>query len=241
MMMKFAAVMAVMLLGLASVGCEEDRQTPEAVQPPPRVERPAVRPSPFAERQAGMRIIFLGDSLTAGYGVEADEAYPALIEQQLRSDGLDVQVINMGVSGDTTAGGLNRLDWSLKQQPDLLVVGLGGNDGLRGIDLAASEQNLRAIIQRARNRDVTVLLLGMMIPPNYGEEYTGQFREMFPRLAQELGVPLVPFLLEGVGGVAHLNQPDGIHPTAEGHRLIAQHVLTQLRELVHEKTSAADQ
>jgi acyl-CoA thioesterase-1 len=144
-------------------------------------------------------------------------------------------VVNAGVSGDTTAGGLRRLDWLLKQSPDVLVVGLGGNDGLRGLDPKSSEQNLREIVQKAKNAGAKVLLLGMLIPPNYGPEYTSQFREIYPRLAKELDVPLVPFLLEGVGGDPRLNQSDGIHPTAEGQKIVAKNVLKYLRPMLSDK------
>ena len=230
--MKFSLMMMFLIVMAAVAGCEENPAAPAA---PAVQQNAAVSPAARAKDQSpSPRIVFLGDSLTAGYGIERKEAYPALIERMLEEQGIDVQIINMGVSGDTTAGGLSRLEWSLKQKPDVLVVGLGGNDGLRGIDLAASEQNLRQIIQRARERGVRVLLLGMMIPPNYGPEYTSQFREIYPRLARELDVPLVPFLLEGVGGEERLNQADGIHPTAEGHRRIAETVLPHLRELLQD-------
>jgi acyl-CoA thioesterase-1 len=179
--------------------------------------------------------VFLGDSLTAGYGLGAAQAFPALAGDVLKREGLPVHVVNAGVSGDTTAGGLRRLDWLLRQSPDVLVVGLGGNDGLRGLEPRASEENLRVIVRKAREAGASVLLLGMLIPPNYGPEYTRQFREIYPRLAGEFGVPLVPFVLEGVGGDPDLNQPDGIHPTAEGHRVVAENVLPQLRALVRQR------
>ena len=189
---------------------------------------PATATSPL------LRVVFLGDSLTAGLGVDADEAFPALVGEMLKSDGRPVEVVNAGVSGDTTAGGLRRLDWILRQKPDVVVVGLGGNDGLRGLKLEASEENLRSIIGKSRDAGATVLLLGMMIPPNYGPEYTTQFRDLYPRLARDLNVALVPFVLEGVGGEARLNQPDGIHPTAEGHRIIAANLLPHLLPLLPE-------
>ncbi len=190
------------------------------------------------ERAAGPpRVVFLGDSLTAGLGLEADQAFPALLSDQLREQNLPVTVVNAGVSGDTTAGGLRRLDWLLRQKPDVLVVGLGGNDGLRGLEPSASEENLRAIVRKGRAGGASVLLLGMLIPPNYGPEYTTKFREIYPRLAAELKVPLVPFVLEGVGGDPRLNQPDGIHPTAEGHEVIARNVLPLLREIVKNESA----
>lgn len=178
------------------------------------------------------RVVFLGDSLTAGLGLETGEAFPALLEKQLASEGLPVTVVNAGVSGDTTAGGLRRLNWILQQEPDVLVVCLGGNDGLRNLDVAASKENLRQIIDQAKDAGTEVLLLGMMIPTNYGPEYGEEFAAMFPALAEETGVPLVPFALEGVAGDPQLNQPDGIHPTAEGQKAIAANVIAPLRELV---------
>ena len=177
-------------------------------------------------------MVFLGDSLTAGYGLEGDQAYPALLERRLAEQGTPVRVINAGVSGDTTAGGLTRLDWLLRQKPDILVVGLGGNDGLRGVDLDQTESNLREIVRRAKAAGARVLLLGMRIPPNYGPDYTSRFEAMYPQIAKELDVPLVPFLLEGVGGIADLNQADAIHPTAKGQEIVADNVEPYLRELL---------
>jgi acyl-CoA thioesterase-1 len=150
-----------------------------------------------------------------------------------------VQVVNAGVSGDTTAGGLRRLDWLLKQSPQIVVVALGGNDGLRGVELKSCEENLRQIVRKCRDAGADVLLLGMLIPPNYGPEYVSQFREIYPRIAKEMNVPLVPFVLEGVGGEAELNQPDGIHPSPEGHRLMARNILPHLRPLVERSATGA--
>jgi acyl-CoA thioesterase-1 len=208
---------------VGAMGC--DRQdAPASVEPLVQAPTTSAKPGP--------RVVFLGDSLTAGLGLEADQAYPAIIAEALHDNGITAEVVNAGVSGDTTAGGLRRLDWLLKQSPDVVVVGLGGNDGLRGLDPKASEQNLRQIIEKSKAAGAKVLLLGMLIPPNYGPEYTAAFEEMYPRLSRELGVPLVPFLLEGVGGNAALNQADGIHPTAEGQKLVAKNVLTYLRPLL---------
>ena len=182
--------------------------------------------------QAAPLVIFLGDSLTAGLGLDGDQAYPALLERRLAEQGTPVRVNNAGVSGDTTAGGLTRLDWLLRQKPDVLVVGLGGNDGLRGVDLEQTESNLREIVRRAKAAGARVLLLGMRIPPNYGPDYTGRFEAMYPKIAKELDVPLVPFLLEGVGGNADLNQADAIHPTAKGQEIVADNVEPYLREML---------
>lgn len=177
-------------------------------------------------------VAFLGDSLTAGYGLPASQAFPAVLEERLAERGLPFRAVNAGVSGDTSAGGLRRLDWVLSSDPDVLVVELGPNDGLRGLDLDMTEDNLRRIVTRAREAGVRVLLVGMRIPPNYGPDYAGDFQALYPRLAEELDVPLVPFLLEGVGGEAELNQGDGIHPTAEGQRLVAGNVEPLLAPLV---------
>jgi len=225
-------LMSSMLLSFALAGCDGNEQ------PEPPAER---SPAPAAaaatttteSRSAGRpRVVFLGDSLTAGYGVERDEAYPAIVTEMLRSDGIEIVAVNAGQSGDTTAGGLRRLDWVLKQKPDVVVVGLGGNDGLRGVDLRDSEENLRQIITKARASGARVLLLGMLIPPNYGPDYTAKFGAIYPKLAKELNVPLVPFLLENVGGEAKYNQRDGIHPTPEGHKIVAKNVAPHLRDLV---------
>jgi acyl-CoA thioesterase-1 len=185
-------------------------------------------------------IVFLGDSLTAGLGVAEEQAYPALVAERLLAAGHPVRVRNAGVSGDTSAGGLRRLQWLLAQQPDVVVVGLGSNDGLRGLPLAETERNLRQIVTRVRAAKCQVLLLGNRVPTNYGPEYANKFAELFPRLAADLDVPLVPFLLEGVGGRPQLNQADGIHPTADGHRIMAGTVYAPLQRIVTELESARD-
>ncbi len=181
---------------------------------------------------SGLKIVFLGDSLTAGFGLEEQQAFPYLVEQALADRLPSVRVVNAGVSGDTTAGGLSRLDWLMRQEPEILVVALGGNDGLRGLDPSASVRNLRQIVNQAREKGAQVLLAGMLIPPNYGPEYTQAFAELFPRLAQELQVPFIPFLLEGVAGDPELNQADGIHPTADGQKILAQTVLKHLIPMI---------
>jgi acyl-CoA thioesterase-1 len=176
--------------------------------------------------------VFLGDSLTAGLGVAPSEAYPALIERKLRDAGLAFDVVNAGVSGDTSAGGLRRLDWSLQGDVRVLVVALGGNDGLRGLPASELRQNLSSIIDRAEARHVAVLLTGMEAPPNFGDAYTRDFRAVYRDLARNRHVRFIPFLLEGVAGHSALNQGDGIHPTPEGHRVIADHVWRELRAML---------
>jgi acyl-CoA thioesterase-1 len=184
-------------------------------------------------------VVFLGDSLTAGLGLPADQAYPSLLERELAADGFAVRVLNAGVSGDTTADGVRRLRWLLVQHPAVVVVGLGGNDALRGQPVAEIERNLRQIVSEARQAGARVLLLGMQIPPNYGPDYTGAFAAIYPRIASELYVPLVPFLLAGVGGIADLNQADGIHPTAAGQVKVAANVKPYLEQLLRERGKAA--
>jgi acyl-CoA thioesterase-1 len=182
-------------------------------------------------------VVFFGDSLTAGLGVDGDQAYPAIVGRALAAEGLPIRVVNAGVSGDTTAGGVSRIAWILGQKPDVVVVALGANDGLRGQDLGEAEANLRTIVTRARSSGAAVLLVGMQLPPSLGPEYRDRFRDMFPRLARELDVPLVPFLLEGVGGRPELNQADGIHPTASGQRILADNVLPHVRAIVRARAT----
>jgi acyl-CoA thioesterase I len=177
-------------------------------------------------------LVALGDSLTAGLGVAPDEAYPALIEARLRREGYPYRVVNAGVSGDTSAGALRRVDWVLRTKPDVVIVALGANDGLRGLPVEALRDNLEAIVSRLRGGGARVLLAGMRVPPNYGDDYTRAFAAVFPAVAKRTGVPLAPFLLEGVAGDPRLNQPDGIHPTAEGQRVMAERLWPHLRPLL---------
>ncbi|RXK55756.1 arylesterase [Oleiharenicola lentus] len=179
-------------------------------------------------------VIFFGDSLTAGYGVDPDEAYPALIQKKIDEAGKTWRVVNAGLSGETSSGGLRRLDWILKQKVDIFVIELGGNDGLRGIPPATTRANLEAMIQRIRQRqpDVKVVIAGMQMPTNMGPEHTREFAAIFPEVARKTEAVLIPFLLEGVGGVASLNLPDGIHPTPQGHQIVAETVWTVLHPLL---------
>lgn len=179
-------------------------------------------------------ILFFGDSLTAGYGLELEEAFPALVQHRLDSLNLSYTTINSGVSGETTAGGLNRLDWILNQKVDVFVLELGANDGLRGIPLNQTRANLQAMIDlvKKKNHETKIILAGMQIPPNMGPEYTKEFREIFPKLAKENNIPLIPFLLEDVAGNPKLNLEDGIHPTAEGHRIVMENVWKVLNKVI---------
>ena len=174
----------------------------------------------------------LGDSLTAGLGIPRDRAYPALLDRKLREAGSTLEVVNAGISGDTTADGLRRVTWSLEGDVRLLILALGANDGLRGLPPAQMKANLQSIIHRARQRAIPVLLVGMEAPPNYGEQYAASFRQVFHDLARENKVTFVPFLLEGVAGVPDLNQPDGIHPTSAGAARIADHLWPTVKTMI---------
>ena len=200
-----------------------ERQAASATSPAAsRMAAPAARP----------RIVVLGDSLTAGLGLSMNQAYPALLQQRLTADGLDYEIVNAGVSGDTSAGGLARLEWALDGDVRVLIVALGGNDGLRGLPAEQLKRNLSQIIQRAQARRITVILAGMEAPPNHGWEYVVDFHQVYPDLAQKYHVALVPFLLQGVAGHDALNQRDGMHPTAEGARIVADNVWAALKPIV---------
>lgn len=231
-MWRQLATLALTLVIPGLAGCGAGTAEEASVPAKPAAAPAAPAPAPAAPAETGPLVVFLGDSLTAGLGLPEDQAYPAVLDRRLDAEGTPVRVLNAGVSGDTTAGGLSRLDWLLKQKPRVLVVGLGANDGLRGLELEATQRNLREIVGRAKASGVRVLLLGMMIPPNYGPDYTTQFQEMYPEIADEYDVPLVPFLLEGVGGVADLNQADGVHPTAKGQEILASNVEPFLKEVL---------
>ncbi len=181
-------------------------------------------------------ILFFGTSLTAGLGLEPEQAYPALIQQKLDSLELDYEVVNAGLSGETTASGRNRLNWVLNQNVDVFVLELGANDGLRGVPLEETRKNLREIIEivREKNPDARIIIAGMQIPPNMGEDYTTEFRNIFPELAREYDLELIPFLLEDVAGIPDLNQQDGIHPTPEGQKIIAENVWEVLESELQE-------
>ena len=182
-------------------------------------------------------ILFFGDSITAGYGIEQDKAFPALIRNKIDSLGLNFKVQNGGLSGETSAGGLRRIDWMLQNEIDIFVLELGGNDGLRGIEPQSTKQNLIDITKKVRQKypDAAIVLAGMQVPPNLGQDYTRQFKAIYPDLAKELGVALIPFLLEDVGGKSDLMQADGIHPTAAGHKIMAENVWDTLKPILKER------
>ena len=179
-------------------------------------------------------IIFFGDSLTAGYGLSTEQAFPFIVEQELLKRGLDYKVVNAGLSGETSAGGLTRIDWILNQPVDIFVLELGANDGLRGLPLDQTKKNLQSIIEKVqkKNPEVAIVLAGMMVPPNMGKVYSDQFTAMYVELAENNETIFIPFLLDGVGGHSDLNLPDGIHPNVEGHKIVAKTVLRFLEDIL---------
>lgn len=181
-------------------------------------------------------ILFFGNSLTAGYGIELEEAFPGLTAQRIDSLGLDYRVINAGLSGETTASGLSRLEWFLEEEPAIFVLELGGNDGLRGITPTETKKNLKGIVQMVKSKypSTRILLAGMQIPPNMGQDFADAFRAVFPEVAQEENVTLIPFLLEGVAGDPGLNLPDGIHPTEAGHKIVFETIWPYLERVIGE-------
>jgi acyl-CoA thioesterase-1 len=224
-------VLLAALVLLTGCGGDEDRALPAIERDTPD-RSGTIRGGRPPETAASYRIAALGDSLAAGYGLPVDAAFPALLERYLRDEGHAVEVLNAGVSGDTSAGGLSRLDWVLRSRPDLLLVELGANDALRGQPLPAVERNLRSIVTRARDRGVDVLLLGMDIPTNYGVAYTRGFAALYQRIADDLDVALVPGFVREVGLDPNLIQPDGLHPTAEGQRVLARSLVPHVREFL---------
>lgn len=185
------------------------------------------------------QILFFGDSITAGLGIQKEHAFPALIQQKIDSLGWNFNVRNGGLSGETSAGGLRRIDWMLQNEVDIFVLELGGNDALRGIDLESTRQNLQQIIDKVKQTypEARIILAGMQVPPNLGTDYTRQFKNMYPALAQKNDVVLIPFLLEGVGGSDTRMQSDGIHPNEKGHEIMAQTVWDKLKPILQQRRS----
>lgn len=183
---------------------------------------------------AQQRVLFFGDSITAGYGLAPEQAFPALLQQKVDSLSWDVKIINGGLSGETSSGGLRRIDWVLQNPVDVFVLELGGNDGLRGIDLTLTERNLNGILEKVKSRypKAKLVVAGMQVPPNLGQDYTRAFAQFFPQVAEKNNATLIPFILENVGGIEELNQPDGIHPTAQGHAIIAKTIWPYLKPLL---------
>ena len=188
-----------------------------------------------AQEEGSGTILFFGDSITAGYGLDdTDDAFPGLIQQKIDSLGMGYEVVNSGVSGETTAGGKSRIDWVMNQNVDIFILELGANDGLRGVPVSETKSNLQEIINTVKDKspDTRIILAGMQLPPNLGKEYTTDFKNIFPELAQKNDIALIPFILKDVGGIAALNQNDGIHPTEEGHEIIANTVWETLQALL---------
>ena len=224
-----------MAIGVASAcgGDDAGRLEPQRTSSS-AAERAGTEITAAAPAAAKPRIVFLGDSLTAGLGLPPSASVPSLIAARMKEKGFDYEVVNAGVSGDTSAGGLSRLDWSLEGDVKVLVIELGANDGLRGLPVAAMKGNLDEIITRAKRRGITVLLTGMEAPPNYGEAYTSEFRNAYRDLARAHDVAFVPFFLDGVAGISALNQADGIHPNVEGARLIEQRIWKTLEPILED-------
>jgi acyl-CoA thioesterase-1 len=228
--LKFRYIFLCLTCLLLSCGDTDKKATPQADSAPEEQ---------VAELGNEQTILFFGDSLTAGLGLDPNQAFPGVIQKRLDSLGYPYTVVNAGLSGETTASGKNRLDWVLRQEPAVFVLELGANDGLRGIPLSETRANLAEIITRVREKypDVRIVLAGMQLPPNMGPEYTTEFRRIFPELAEEHQLELIPFLLLGVGGDPKLNQADGIHPTEEGHRILADNVWEVLGPLLETEPS----
>jgi acyl-CoA thioesterase-1 len=225
---KRAISVCVWLLLLTGVACGDKQPAREAKQKQEAAAAETATPDPVKT------IVFYGNSLTAGYGLDVSEAFPAIIQRKLDSLKLPYKVVNAGLSGETTAGGKSRIEWILRQPVDIFVLELGGNDGLRGIPVTATNNNLQAIIDSVKTKypAAKIMLAGMQVPPNMGKKYANDFRAVYKELAEKNNALLVPFLLEGVGGVQELNQPDGIHPTAQGHKIVAENVWAVLKGML---------
>lgn len=244
-----ATGLAVSLIWLLLLGCEQSSD-PRPTQEPTSGLREGIgqrlgtdvtsqpgrsRPAMQTERP---KIVAFGDSLTAGFGLSVEDSYPAQLQRKLDQAGYRYEVINAGVSGDTTAGGVRRIDWVLKSRPRIVIVELGANDGLRGLDLQETGANLEQMLLRFQKAGVTVVLAGMKLPPNYGADYAGRFSALYGNLANKYRATYLPFFLEGVAAQPSLNQADGIHPTAEGYRLVVNHLLQALEPLLEKPAQA---
>ena len=230
---------------MAACGQNRSNSKTSAPSPPDTATAAADASAPADTAQPvqkkGLRVLVLGNSIAAGSGVSPEQAFPAQLQHKVDSLGWNVRIQNAGVSGETTAGGIRRIGWLLNEEVDVLLLELGGNDGLRGLDLSTTRDNLRGIIDTtlATYPQAKVLLAGMRIPPNLGEEYTEQFRQIYPAVAEQYAqVTLIPFILDNVAGVDSLMQDDGIHPTAAGHRLVARNVWDKLRPMLEELRAA---
>jgi len=223
----FKAFVVLTILSLMSFCASPESK--EKVQSETQTEEAEV-----SESNTQKTILFFGNSLTAGYGIDQDDSFAGLTQKRLDSLDINYRVINGGLSGETTAGGLSRLDWFLEDKPDIFILELGGNDGLRGIKIEETKSNLLGIIDKVRAKypDTEIILAGMQIPPNMGQEYTNRFAKIYPEVAAEKDVTLIPFLLENVGGIPELNLPDGIHPTEEGHQIVFETIWPYLEDKI---------
>ncbi len=223
-----AVIIINVLLVIVMFGCNNNNKKEIVEKQEPGKNNPVASP------QKTKTILFFGNSLTAGYGVDLSEAFPALIQKKIDSLKLNYKVINAGVSGETSAGGNGRIHWILRQPVDVFVLELGGNDGLRGIPIPETKKNLQAIIDKVKAAypQAKLVMAGMQIPPNMGKQYATDFKNIFPALASANSMALVPFLLQGVGGDIKLNQQDGIHPTPEGHKIVAENIWNVLKDVL---------
>lgn len=214
------------LLAVWTISCSEKKTE--------NTQQEVIAQSVGEEKSNEKIILFYGNSLTAGYGIDQDDAFAGLTQARIDSLSLNYKVINGGLSGETTAGGLSRLDWFLEVEPEIFVLELGGNDGLRGIEISETKKNLKGIIDKVQTKypETKIILAGMQIPPNMGKEYSEEFSEIYPVIAKEKNVTLIPFLLQNVGGIPELNLPDGIHPTEEGHKIVFETVWPFIKELI---------
>jgi acyl-CoA thioesterase I len=231
-MCKVIVIIGSFLMMWFSLGCNHKDKTEKPTVAP--IQNPVNKEPEPENKGTKKRIVFFGNSLTAGYGVDPSQAYPALIQKKVDSLILPYQVINAGLSGETSAGGNSRIDWVLRQPVSIFVLELGGNDGLRGIPLSETTENLQGIIDKVRQKypSCKIILAGMQIPPNMGQKYTSEFKALFRQLAIRNKIDLIPFLLEGVGGLPVLNQQDGIHPNVQGHEIVAENVWEVLQPML---------
>lgn len=233
---------ALLALGLVLTGCGVVQPEPEATASKGSGESPRIAAGDArASDGERARVLFVGTSLTAGLGLAEEEAYPARVAERLSERGTKIEALNAGVSGDTSAGGLERMDWLLRRAPDVVLIELGANDGLRGLEPEMTEANLLQAIEKSRAVGARVIVAGMMMPPNYGEDYTKRFAAVFPRVAELTGSALIPFLLDGVAADPDLNQADGIHPNAAGHERIAETVLPYVLEAVTDRLGSVEE
>lgn len=220
------------ILLILLVACKSDNSNTADKSASTNVEKETAK----EQNSSSKKILFFGDSLSAGYGLEdVNDAFPGVIQNKIDALKLDYAVVNSGVSGETTSGGKNRIDWVLSEKPDIFILELGANDGLRGVSLVQTRENLQYIIDAVKKKYplTEIVLVGMQLPPNMGKTYTTEFKDLYPSLAKENDIFLVPFLLENVGGIATLNQSDGIHPTKEGHEILATNVWTVLKPILN--------